>query len=564
MAAKEPTEVYYKTDDYYYMAIQVEKDLPEEVRQAFDVLSSNIATSKVLQGTTFSWVSDEAAKSRHYDKTFSLANLVWYILFIECSKADISDNFLHASKKRINRRRYILTKTEREYKEKKGVLYEAAREYISHKDRAGEKCEYASADAFAKDYKNKVKAWSKSDNPNLVAYPLSGYLSAPKRTEDFMTDLSYHIFRIVKDNYNGNPVMGYVTRVPKQIMDSGIFSGFSRDTEAELDYSVSSERVTAKENRRLEQKDGGMIETSYVAGTVDGVFDVPHDEEEKQGIIADLKNSGSLNVQAMLPDAIDQGIFTYIYSSFTMDDLAKNGKDFRLADLARSMGKRQSQGTYMMLLTHLDRIMRLRVDYTTYTETHHIKEAGSISLFPRIGYRNDGADGENVAGVSFTMQDNNSNASYIDDLSKIDLKNLSVTVEPSTYLRNTMVKALNESIVDQIDVSILTRDYKSIGAEVGSPDRVRNILMLLQEERTAIYPKRELRLDYRFFSQRLHMERLRAARLKKILDEAFSYLKTLGTILSDYTLRDYNMDLTFMPFSQEERELLSGPKRPAL
>lgn len=561
MADEKRGAVYYKADDYYHMAVQLEKDMPDNIKEAFKVISGDIKMSGLIRQMMFTWAADEVRTSEHYDGTFSLTNLIWYLLFTDCSQKDFDEGFKQISKNRLNKKSYFVTKTQRELDKKKGTLYTAASEYMSYRFDGNK--EYQSRDEFARAYLEKVKEWAGGKNSDLIDFPLSAFLAPSKRLNDFLSDLSYRMFDTIREMYNSNPVNGYRTRLPKKLMDGAAFSGYAHETEADLDYSFDRNRVVASEKRDIVQPDGTSIKTERIAGVASGVFNVPQTEAEEKKVLSELKATNGFNIQNFLPDATDQAILVYIYSSFTIDNLVNGVKYFKLSDIVRNLGKRQSQKSYARLVRRLDSLLKYRLNYTTYTEKGSILETGDINLFTRIGFRDDSIL-DPLYNVNMQLLDDTSDSGYVKNLETQDLSNFSVAIELSPFLRDSMVKALNEGIVNQIDVNILTRDYKSINPEAGSVDRVRNILMILQEERTAIYPEKEVRLDYRFFSQRLHLEKFKTNRLKKILDEAFSYLRDNATILSDYALRDYSITLDFLPFSQEELELLSIPKRTVL
>ena len=136
----------------------------------------------------------------------------------------------------------------------------------------------------------------------------------------------------------------------------------------------------------------------------------------------------------------------------------------------------------------------------------------------------------------------------MDELEKQgNVKDLLIVIDPSPFLKSVMQR--------NITFSILTRMYLAINPPNGDSDKVKSLALVLQEDRTRLYPEHSVTHDYRFFIERLGYKTYKPARVKKQLDEAFRYLKDSGILIKDYVLSPYSITIDYIPFTDAERNL---------
>lgn len=534
-----------KVDDYYMMSKQVAEDLSENLRRYSDYIKDTPELRGELFRTLEAWLrTADVYRSSHYDENDVLVNVLWYINAVNSSKASVSVNRKLFREQRRHRRIYLGKVFEKDLVSGSSLVQKACDEYFAVLGGSKEN-RFPNKQAYIDDCILRTRHWASDVTADLIDYPLFNYLKPSKRVQDYITDLAWHLFAIIIDRYNSNPVSGMVTSFPRNMIDSAVFAGSTKGQKANVSMEYSKDMVSAIERRSIKHPDGSRVSTKYVAESVEGDFpeDISSNKEVQEGVLANLREKGKMfDIQNSLLDARDRTLFTVIYNSFTMEDISSGRKVMPLIDILRALNMPAQQKSYSYVLKRIDKMLRYRMDYTTYAENGtDIRETGSMVLFSRVGYQMPDKDG-GTGTTTFSMNDSTTPASYLDVLENADLKNAMVAVEPSPFLKEVMIK--------NATVNVLTKEYLRV-----IPDKIKSFLMLLQEERMRVHPERRITPEYKFFSERLRFDNLRPYELKSQVKEALEYLKSEKIIVQDYTTGPYSVIIDFSPFTETERML---------
>lgn len=538
----------YSADDYYKMATAVAEELPAKVKTRLERYLSEPAIARELTAIIKPWVETELSKSQYYDQKMSLTNILWYVNATQSASRNVSDSFKAAKNTRKWRKQYLSKVVHGEQKKGTGRIFSAAEEYLRTSSITGD-CRFSSVEDYVSSVCADISVWKSSAETDLIDYPLFEYLKPKKRAELILIDVSYYLYDIVITKYHGNPVEGFRTSAPTVMINAAWFGANVRDVAENPEYNFSPTEITAVETNTVTQPDNSVLTTRLVTKTVEGAFGDTDklSDRDKEQLITTLMDSGQFQLASTHLDAKDESMFVALYNSFNMDEIADQLKVISMEDLAKMLDIKPNNQNYVAIMRRLDKMMRYRLTYMRRSEDGTIKDAGTTILFSRIGFQHS-SDEPDGGSMSFSMQDSTSTSSYIDELEKQgDLKELLIAIEPSPFLKSVMQR--------NITFSILTRMYLAINPPNGDSDKVKSLALVLQEDRTRLYPEHSVTHDYRFFIERLGYKTYKPARVKKQLEDAFRYLRDSEILIKDYVLSPYSITIDYIPFTDAERNL---------
>ena len=555
-------------DDYFDMADQIAKTLPDEIHKYFKyaVHTSGYLANELYQ-QLYPWLKREckestnfhfpekATSTENYEAVLQLKNLLWKINF-EHADRDSMVNLLSYREKRRQRKAYYRRVNKKEYalkddKEPKGILYKSADAYFDNQAliiQTGAK-EYTSKQAYIDDFYNKIEEWGKDKNTNLVSFPLFSYVTTGKQLDDLELDLGYIFFDTVNFTYHGKCTNdGLITSIPKAVHDSDVFSGSASPKKANVEVEFSKSMVRLTERRDLEESDGRLLSTTHIYKESEGSYkeDIVTNPAAQHDALSQLQERGLLNVQDGGLGSVDREIFTLAYNSLSLND-TKGIYTTSLSDLAKRLHKRQSRETYEDLIEHIQKISDYKLDYTIYPDADATESiaGGTMRLFSNVAYRYGEASVDGNNSVQFDLrngEDSDRNAAYMQDmLQRADLSDIEVSVE----LGRSMLELRNK-----VNINILTSYYEKV-----VPPEHKAVLMILQELRV---DSKDLtaRPTMKFFVKKLKMENYRISRVKAQLEKSFDYIVGQGIILKDYEISQYDVNLNFLPFSELEKKMI--------
>lgn len=555
-------------DDYFGMADQIAKELPNEIQTYFSyIVHANGDIARELYAELYPWLkaeckdsinfhfSKKATSVENYDSVLQLRNILWKINF-ENADRDSMVNLLSYREKRRQRKAYYRRVNKKEYSLRndpspKGILFKSADDYLTNQAlmmQTGAKI-YSSKSDFIYDFYTKIEEWGRDKDTSLVSFPLFSYVSNGKQLDDLELDLGFIFFNAVNYTYHGKCTNdGLITSIPKAVHDSDVFAVSASPKKANVDVEFSKSMVRVTERRDIEGPDGSLLSTTHIYKESEGSFkkDIATNALAQRDALSQLQERGLLNVQDSGLGSLDREIFTLAYNSLPLND-TKGVYTTSLSALAKRLHKRQCRATYEDLVDHIQKISDYKLDYTIYPDADSTESiaGGTMRLFSNVAYSYGDLSVDGNRSFQFDLrsgEDSDRNAAYMQDmLQRDDLSDVEVSLE----LGRSMLDLRNK-----VNINILTSYYEKI-----VPSEYKTVLMILQELRL---DSKELTAHptMKFFVKRLKMENSRPARVKAQLEESFDYILHQGIVLKSYKIGQYDVELTFLPFSELEKKVI--------
>jgi hypothetical protein len=531
-------------DQYYMMSRQVVKDMPVSLLDCYNDYVSKSELFFVLQTEMHEWVSLVSAKSAHYDGQMTLENFIWYIMCgVDATKTVASIRQDYADLRRF-RKRYFLQVNEQELGKASSQIRQDCKEYFAIMRKNRSMKQYKTEDEFCKEKYAKIVEYCKDLDTDLVDYEYFVLLQPARAAKCFQYDVAYHVYDIILNKYFSNPIDGMLAKLPKSIVDNGVFALQNRD--ADLQYDVSGEEVIAYTDHKT-RNSGKNQNVRTVIDRYTGNFLQAIENNTKESLISDLKVNGQIAVNAKLLDATDETIISNIYSTFSVEDINKGSKIIPLGQLVGGTYKERRIRNYEATLARLDKLAKCYVNVTTVDQKMGtLVSAGTFSFFDVFYHVPQKEADSDMTLTSLDVTDGTSGSSVLDTLIRQDpdvLSSITVEFQPSKFIKDTWKKNMNVSVMSTIYAQIV-------------PPRAKAMLFLLQSKRSDIYPDTSCVLPFSYFVDSLRLENLRKSQIKKALCELFDMLIGSEVIIKKYVMTGSgSIAIDFIPFSETEKIL---------
>jgi hypothetical protein len=530
-------------DNYYLMSKQICDILSDNIKRYFEDNAKSFPLYPYYHELMVAWEA-EARKNCNFDGVFNLNNFVWYILSTETQNSTVDNLRAKFFSLRRDRKRYYFKVIKDEFEHNKsGSLHDFCENYMKiqeTRDANGQyvvQLRYSCFEDALRDHFERCQRWAKETDSDLMEYPFFSDLSDKRRATCFLYDVSFRIFDFIQKNYFSNAVDGYISQFPN-FASKGIFGLKSSDVE--LAYAVTDHEVSSYSEHCISGKHG-KTKIKDINEVVQGDFSTIVEGDSKTALVESMINNGQLSTEAKDFDSRDLAILGEVYSSFSIQDLTAGEKVMPLSQFVKAAysSNKLRQSTYEQTIDHLDHMSRANINMITYDVDDNPVSMSTISFFELEYYLSDSSGSVNTKPIG--GRESVTKKEFLETLKKQDMSKIYVKVKPSGTLRTTMKSQMNTKILSTL--------YNDI-----DQPKAKNLLVLLQQKRTDIYPKTEVILDYSFIVERLKLEGVRKVVYVKELRQLFGILKEKGFVKS-FKLGTYDIVVDFTPISDEEREL---------
>lgn len=533
------------SEQFYKMSTHLASFIPDKIKTYFGDDLRYLSVRSEVHKLMNDWINIEGLS---ISPTPTLQEFIWFILATNVADADSVNIFKlrsRANNSRRDRKKYL-------YKiiseEKNGTmkvqnpqyLKKNAQMYFELMQTNPALPQYHSIEDYMEEQYSKITEWAKNSAYDISLFMFFDKIGDKRIAKCLEYDIAYHVFDIIINQYLGNPVDGYLFKTPKGTFDNSLFSLVAKDMP--INYDVTDSQVTAYSDYIMDSPDGPKsIHT--VIDTLTGDFQEAVKTEQKEQLINQLKMDNEIISYSKVLDPLDQHILNTIYSMFNVIDINRGSKRIKLSEIVSMCYAQIRERTYLSTLDHIVKLASYKMDIIQEDSNGKIRSGGRISFFDAM-YCFPDENNEEQEMSTITITDANGNTELIDRLKNQDLSIVELEIQPSVFLKNSMKKQMNYSIMKNI--------YDQI-----SPVKAKSMLMYLQAVRTNIYPKTSTVLAFSTLAMQLHLEQLSLRNLEKQIDEPLSLLKEAKIVLADYSISQTSQTvaLDFFEFTQQEKLL---------
>ena len=531
-------------DRYYGIAAKVAGDLPDRMGRFYDSIKKDKKLAGELDRDISEWLMHVRSGSDHENELgYDLTSFVMHLIATSEKTTGLREDRMRYRDARRNRKLYLKKAAQEEMAcGKPGMLKKSWEEYLKYMSSpVSDAKEYDSPESYFAEKTDQVAAWADEYSTELVDYPFLKMLSAKKQYRDYLTDISFHVFDLLTKYYGDElpaeedgeaPIM----KSPSFISEKGVFGAIS--SVEELQAEVATDSVSTYNNHTI-TTENGEISIKTIIDKIPGNYSKVSSEEDKNAIIESLSEEGKIKLSNNMLDSVDMDIFTYIFSSFNVEDVNRGRKEIKLRDIVKYLYTEAKDERKNSVIDHLNRLGTYMVEYSAYNANGDLVEVGNISFFNIIYHIGEkGKQGELTYNASLRQADG-SQSSFLDEVKKHRADEITVEIMPSVNIRDAIVSSMNTVIYAEM--------YKKI-----SPPKAKNMLMFLQSRRASIYPKTSLDLSVSFLAQTFRLEKYRRSVQIRHLSEMVDPLRGAGVLVKDFSVDKTNFHIDFLPFTDTE------------
>jgi hypothetical protein len=535
-------------DRYYDIADVLEHRLPQKIKEFFPVVKNDGRMSREMDREISGWLALAQDNSDHDGEFgYDLRGLIMYLISTSEKETGLKEDRVKYREARRYRKIYLKKAILKESKDPaKGknlsLAWEEYKRYMGSPMYPSKV--YESEKVFYEEKVKDVVDWADNSASQLIEYPFYALSTPKQKYRDYVNDVAFHTFDILTELYGDElPATasdgGNIIKTPEFISGRGVFGATS--SIEELETEVGAEEAFSYSERTIINDDNNEIFVKSVIDKVRGDFKDATSDEDKNGIIASLVESGQMKLQNSGLDSTDMELFTHIFSSFSVEDVAEGKKEFKLKSLMRALYTEAKEERKVSLVERLDRLGSYSAEYTVRSSSSgKILEAGNISFFD-VSYKIASADeeGEDYVYSAALRRMDGSQSSFLNEINEYKADDISVVIGLSTPVRDARVHSMNTVIFEEM--------YKRIPTS-----KAKSMLMFLQSKRTAIYPETSLDISVSFLAQNFRLEKQKRSRQVKCLLEMIEPLKEAGVLVKDYYVDKSLVHIDFLPFSSTE------------
>ena len=521
--------------DYYNMAKVVSSKMDNSLACFFDDYMSRTGGIEI-QAQMADWVM-KAKSCEQYSRELSFLNYIWFILSSENSEYSKEPRDKYNEKRR--QARFYWTRVIKQEKKdafSKGFIRDDCNSYfdllkISNND---DMRRYRTEEEYLNVRYDSCMAWGSTSSSNLIAFPQIFHLKQKKIADYFFIDCAFKAFDYIEQKLNGNVVNGYYLILP-QLANEGLF--------ALSTYSKAMEPLVKKDSVLVVDDVNERYTT--IVDKVEGDFSAVVDNGTQNELIASLVKKGKITLTNDVLNAVDQAVFSHVYTRFSVEDLNQGAKTFSLMPIVKSVyGGRPKRANYIHVIESFKKLAKYKIEYRETNSRGDLVSAGIFSFWDLVFKTGELSDGDAHTDVAIIDGTSQQNMDILDILSSVkDLSALGVEVMPSQHIKNELRNKMNKE-----NIKILTSLYEE---ELSS--KAKKMLAFLVEERTSIYPACSCSLPYETFVAKLRLEEPRKKRLLEQIRGPIGQLKEHNVLVKDFTMNEYSVDITFVPIDDTER-----------
>ena len=531
------------SDQFYNMSNQLASLMPDKIKSYFTNDLRYISVQSEVYKLMKDWISIEGLS---IPATPSLQQFIWFILSTSTTEeTDTSKLRTRANNSRRDRKKYL-------YKiigeEKNGTmksqnpqyLLKNAQMYFELMQTNHDLPHYDKLEDYMEEQFEKITEWAKDSKYDISLFMFFDKIGEKRIAKCLEYDISFHVFDIIHNEYFDNPVDGYLFKTPRGAFDNNLFSMVSKDMP--LDYEVTNSQVIAYSDYETKTKDGPK-KIHTVVDSLSGDFKEAIAEGKQAELVRQLRMDNEITAYSKVLDPMDLHILNTIYSMFNVMDINRGTKKISLCDIVSASYSQTSKRTYLPTLNHIVKLASHKMDIIQETKDGKIRSGGKISFFD-VMYQFTDENDEDQEMSSITITDANGNSELIERLKDYDLSKIILDIQPSVFLKESMKKQMNYSIMKNI--------YDKI-----APVKAKSMLMYLQAVRTNIYPSTTTVIAFSTLEEQLHLGKLQKRELEKHIEEPIAMLKEEKIIVDNFTISQTAKTVTieFFEFTDQEKYL---------
>ena len=523
--------------DYYNMAKVLSTKIDHNLSHFFEESQTN-GVGMELQAQMAEW-RIKAKSCPEYTADLSFLNYIWFVLSDEDAVNAKEPREKYYQKRRQARIYWVrVIKKEKAAGFKEGMLHDDCLRYFEIFNFSKDDMKaYASEQEYLDTRFTSVEEWGKEKDSNLIAFPEITHLKQKKIAEYFLLDCQFKLFDYILKNLRGDVVTGYYTMYP-QLVNDGLFSFTSSNKEMTAHVQEDAVIIVDDVNDKY----------NTVVSRIPGNFKDFVDSGTQNELVASLVKSGKLSLNNAVLDALDQNVFVNVYSSFSVGDLTDGKKIQPLSDIVKSVyGKKLRRENYMSVLQSLRKMARYKLELKESNSQGNFVSSRTVSFFDLDIKSSD--ESESDTHIDASIVDGYSKQGLEEltkDLESVkDLSTLNIGIEPSYFIRNELKSAMNEK-----NIKILTSMF-----DEELPIKDRKMLEYLVEVRTSVYPSINTSITYEVFVAKLRLNEPKKKKMKEQIATSIGHLKEHGSLISDFKMNEYSVDITFIPLNDVEKRM---------
>jgi len=533
-----------KDDPIYISAKMLLDNLDERILSYYITRIENQQVSYFLHETMNEWFTEKSAFSIEPEVT--LLNIIYYIIETSAMQMESTTAALeYYSENKRARKNYMFSTIKKEYtgeglnKNNAMFLNKTADTYFELLKVSSTIPKYSSKQEYIDIMYQEISSWRNDRESYLFDFKFFECLDPKRRAGCFILDVGTFIFKMVTEQFYGK-IDGGVTLFPANLMD-GVFS--LRNESVDLDIVVGNNIAYSRSQNIIDNGEGQTVEVETIYGKVEGDFSMLPEElsdEEKFAMVNKLRVGNELSSTVRSLASREFVTLTTIYSSFSASNLLENhitfnGKKF----VQQVLGKKNIKiRDIKQVLESIEKLASAEINLTRTNSQGKVDFVGKISFFD-MSYGIDERDEDSK--LNYTIDKNSQDYQMIDD-SILSGNNWKIHIAPSAYLREQWAKEVNSVIY--------TKQYMKI-----SDSKTKSYMVLLQDERMKSYPSMTKTFTFAYLGSKLRMDKMRPAYMKKEVAEQLMALKSANVIVEDYKITSTGSVVSFLPFTELEKEL---------